>query len=72
MVNTARQVSWIEQKLQVAVSASHYVVYHSPELFRDPMSFAPVRWTGDERYASDERMAFQIFSVGTRDCLGKK
>jgi cytochrome P450 len=47
-------------------------MYYSPTIFRDPKSFVPERWMGDERYADDERSAFQPFSVGPRDCLGKK
>lgn len=44
----------------------------SPKVFKDPLSFIPERWTGDERFANDERSALQPFSVGPRDCLGKK
>jgi cytochrome P450 len=47
-------------------------MYHSPKLFKDPESFVPERWTGDARYAKDVRSAVQPFSVGVRDCLGKK
>ncbi|KAH7079034.1 cytochrome P450 [Paraphoma chrysanthemicola] len=53
------------------VGASHYAMYRSPRLFKDPLSFVPERWTGDERYANDERSAVQPFSYGARDCLGK-
>jgi cytochrome P450 len=47
-------------------------MYSSPTLFKDPQSFAPERWTGDERYANDQHSALQPFSFGPRDCLGKK
>ncbi|KAF1913764.1 cytochrome P450 [Ampelomyces quisqualis] len=53
------------------VAAPHWPMYYSDTIFRDPKSFVPERWTGDERYARDERAAFQPFSVGPRDCLGK-
>ena len=57
---------------QVTVMAPHYAMYISPLNFKEPMSFAPERWLGDEKFASDRRAALQPFSVGSRDCLGKK
>lgn len=51
---------------------SHYALYRSAKNFRDPWSFIPERWTGDERFATDEKQAFQPFSFGPRNCLGKK
>ncbi|KAJ4383964.1 hypothetical protein N0V86_000808 [Didymella sp. IMI 355093] len=56
----------------VVVSASHLLMYTSPDNFKSPLCFVPERWTGDERFASDRRAAVQPFSVGSRDCLGKK
>lgn len=53
------------------VSAPHLAIYSSPKYFKDPLEFRPERWTGDERYANDNRAALQPFSVGARDCLGK-
>jgi cytochrome P450 len=47
-------------------------MYHSPVLFKDPQSFIPERWTDDPHYANDVRSAVQPFSVGSRNCLGKK
>jgi cytochrome P450 len=47
-------------------------MYTSDSNFTDPHSFIPERWTGDARFADDERAAVQPFSVGPRDCLGKK
>ncbi|KAH5622240.1 hypothetical protein HBI51_248140 [Parastagonospora nodorum] len=55
----------------VTVAASHLVMYQSPKLFKDPFSFVPERWTGDENFSSDKLSALQPFSVGPRDCLGK-
>ena len=46
-------------------------MYSSPKYFKDPLEFRPERWTGDERYADDNRAALQPFHVGARDCLGK-
>ncbi|KAJ4373940.1 hypothetical protein N0V83_002679 [Neocucurbitaria cava] len=56
----------------MTVAAHHLPIYNSPKVFKDPLSFIPERWTGDEKYASDDRSALQPFSVGSRDCLGKK
>lgn len=57
---------------QTIVSAPHFVMYRSARNFRDPNDFIPERWLGDERFADDCKMALQPFSVGPRDCLGKK
>ncbi|KAJ4364350.1 hypothetical protein N0V95_000759 [Ascochyta clinopodiicola] len=56
----------------VTVSVPHWPVYTSAQHFTDPLAFIPERWTGDERYKNDARGAVQPFSVGPRDCLGKK
>lgn len=57
---------------QFVVAAPHLAMYTSERNFKDPTSFIPERWLGDERFADDERTALQPFSVGSRDCLGKK
>jgi cytochrome P450 len=57
---------------QVTVAAPHYAMYTSPTNFTTPRVFLPERWLGDERFATDNRSALQPFSVGSRDCLGKK
>ncbi|KAF6812515.1 trichothecene c-15 hydroxylase, partial [Colletotrichum plurivorum] len=46
-------------------------VYHNPDHFDRPEDFVPERWLGDERFANDAKRAFQPFSVGPRNCLGK-
>ncbi|CAO2657592.1 Nn.00g037180.m01.CDS01 [Neocucurbitaria sp. VM-36] len=56
---------------EMTVAAHHLVVYSSPKVFKDPLSFIPERWMGEEKYAADDRSALQPFSVGSRDCLGK-
>ncbi|KAF2006836.1 cytochrome P450 [Amniculicola lignicola CBS 123094] len=54
-----------------ALTMPHLAMYTSPRNFKDPLSFVPGRWMGDERYADDRREAWQPFSYGSRDCLGK-
>ncbi|KAL8684644.1 MAG: hypothetical protein Q9224_006217 [Gallowayella concinna] len=40
--------------------------------FKDPESFVPERWLGDERFRNDKKQASQPFSVGPRNCVGQK
>ncbi|RKL18921.1 hypothetical protein BFJ70_g14135 [Fusarium oxysporum] len=51
---------------------SSFAAYRSPRRFKDPDSFVPERWMGEERYISDNRECVQPFSFGPRNCLGKK
>jgi cytochrome P450 len=46
--------------------------YRSPLNFRDPDSFIPERFLGDERFVNDNRSALNPFSLGPRNCIGKK
>jgi cytochrome P450 len=47
-------------------------MYTHPRNFKQPLDFIPERWLGDTRFAEDGRHAVQPFSVGSRDCVGKK
>ncbi|KAI1098726.1 cytochrome P450 monooxygenase [Jackrogersella minutella] len=49
----------------------HWPMYHNPKNFTLPESFIPERWMGDPRFANDKKEAFQPFSTGGRNCLGK-
>ncbi|OCK76499.1 benzoate 4-monooxygenase cytochrome P450 [Lepidopterella palustris CBS 459.81] len=55
----------------ITVSVSHYSTYYSAENFALPNSFIPERWLGDPRFEADNKLAFQPFSYGPRNCLGK-
>ncbi|KAH8723926.1 cytochrome P450 46A1 [Phaeosphaeriaceae sp. PMI808] len=55
----------------VTVCATQYSMYKSARNFKDPLSFIPERWLGDERFALDHRSVVQPFAYGSRDCLGK-
>ncbi|GFF57341.1 toxin biosynthesis cytochrome P450 monooxygenase, putative [Aspergillus udagawae] len=44
----------------------------SAQNFARPLQFALERWLGDKQYQHDIRKAYQPFSYGPRNCLGKK
>jgi len=55
-----------------SVSIPIYAIANSSLNFREPESFIPERWTGeDPRFASDKREALQPFSYGPRNCIGR-
>ncbi|KAK7946942.1 cytochrome P450 [Apiospora aurea] len=47
-------------------------MYHHADHFAHPEEFHPERWLGeDPRFAHDRKEAFEPFSHGSRNCLGK-
>lgn len=48
-----------------------FAAFRSATNFRDADDFIPERWISSE-YDSDNKSALQPFSVGPRNCLGKK
>ncbi|KAF5230818.1 hypothetical protein FANTH_13669 [Fusarium anthophilum] len=51
----------------------HWVLYHDPNHFAMVEEFHPERWLGDDpRFALDAKHVFQPFSLGPRNCIGKK
>jgi len=54
-----------------SVAVSQYPTNHSERNFRDANLFVPERWLDDPKYANDKKSAFQPFSFGPRNCLGK-
>ncbi len=54
------------------VSVTQHATYHSARNFKDPDSYVPERWLGDERYKDDNKDAYSPFSFGPRNCIGKK
>lgn len=54
-----------------AVSMNQWAAQHSPRNFKNPYQFVPERWTGDKEYADDDRHAWQPFSHGPRNCIGR-
>ncbi|KAF3018527.1 hypothetical protein E8E14_011795 [Neopestalotiopsis sp. 37M] len=58
-----------------AVSIPIYAACMSPDNWAEPASFLPERWLGGQdqepRFARDKRDAFQPFSYGPRNCIGR-
>ncbi|CAF9942779.1 MAG: hypothetical protein ALECFALPRED_010018 [Alectoria fallacina] len=55
----------------VTVGVNSWATFRSKDNFRDPESFIPERWLDHEAYKDDQRAAFQPFSYGPRNCIGK-
>ena len=54
------------------VGVTSWAATHSPQNFMAPEEFAPERWLDDPGFAKDDRQASQPFSMGARNCVGKK
>ena len=55
-----------------AVGVGQWAINHAPELWTDPMGYHPERFLGDPKFAGDKLDAMQPFSIGPRNCIGKK
>jgi cytochrome P450 len=55
-----------------SVGLHHWSTLRSERNFRQSNSFIPERWLNDLRFDADDKQAFQPFSYGPRNCLGKK
>lgn len=53
------------------VGVTQFATYHSADNFYLPDEFIPERWLDDERFVNDNKAAFQPFSVGPRNCVGR-
>jgi cytochrome P450 len=56
----------------VNVSVANYVSNHSETNYKDPDQFVPERWLGAEEYAGDKLETFHPFSLGPRNCIGRR
>ncbi|KAK7752967.1 hypothetical protein SLS62_005126 [Diatrype stigma] len=55
-----------------AVSVWQLAANYSSRNFTEAEEFHPERFLGDEKFAKDDLSAMQPFSVGPRNCIGKK
>lgn len=55
-----------------SVGMHQWSIFKSKRNFIDAEAFIPERWLGDSRFDKDNKKAFQPFSFGPRNCLGKK
>ncbi|TEY40875.1 hypothetical protein BOTCAL_0416g00060 [Botryotinia calthae] len=58
---------------QISVGVNHWAAYHAAKNFANPDTFDPARWSKPppDKYKHDDKAAFQPFSTGPRNCLGK-
>lgn len=57
---------------ETVVIIPQFAMYTLPQNFRRSLEYIPERWLGDKKFEDDQKHALQPFSVGSRDCLGKK
>lgn len=57
---------------QTVVAVWQWAINHNPDHWTDPDKYHPERFLGDPRFANDRLDALQPFSVGPRDCIGRK
>jgi cytochrome P450 len=57
---------------QISVAINHYAAYHSPLNFTRPNEFIPERFMDLEAFPDDRREVLQPFSVGPRNCIGRR
>ncbi|KAI4643954.1 hypothetical protein J4E85_010836 [Alternaria conjuncta] len=66
---------WIPKGTLITIF--QWAVHHNPNNFVQPDSFIPERWLGpdhpyhDPQFNADKKSAFQPFSFGPRNCIGK-
>ena len=57
---------------KTTVSASLHVLQNNPANFGYPEQFIPERWLPSTPVGAFNKAAFNVFSAGDRQCLGKK
>ncbi|CAI7657824.1 unnamed protein product [Penicillium viridicatum] len=53
------------------VSIHQWALYRREEYFKDPNTYHPERFLGDQSFADDRREVLQPFHTGPRNCLGR-
>ncbi|KXH65979.1 cytochrome P450 [Colletotrichum salicis] len=56
---------------QSLVATWQWAMYHNEINFTKPLEYHPERFLGDPRFANDRLDAFQPFSMGHADCVGR-
>ncbi|RYO97042.1 hypothetical protein DL765_011340 [Monosporascus sp. GIB2] len=54
-----------------SVGVNQSAVMRSEAVWVDPSRYAPERWLQDPAFAADDKKAYQPFSFGPRNCIGK-
>lgn len=54
------------------IGIHNWSMTHSEGFWKDPESFRPERWLGDEEYAADQRGVFKPFGVAPRSCVAQQ
>ena len=57
---------------ETVVAVWHYAAYHSTRNWSDPFSFTPERFLEGGKNEEDKMESLQPFSVGPRNCIGRK
>ena len=59
--------------VQTVVYVSNYAAYHCPRNFDRPNEFLPERWLDENlHFEHHDAQVFQPFSMGPRNCIGKR
>lgn len=59
---------------RTSLTMNLWAMYRDPTNFHRPLEFIPERWLKDAppEFENDDKACFKPFSVGPRDCIGKK
>lgn len=55
-----------------SIQLNQYAANHSYLSFDEPEAFEPERWLSDSPFRNDKLGVVQPFSIGARNCIGKK
>ncbi|MCJ1358007.1 MAG: hypothetical protein MMC33_008005 [Icmadophila ericetorum] len=68
---TFYQLGYMTDSGQTGVTINQWACNRSARNFREPDKFIPERWLDDPRFSSDQKGAYQPYSVGSGNCIGK-
>lgn len=61
-----------DMEAQTTVACWQLAMNHSRENWTEPERFRPERFLDSDLFPNDRREALQPFSVGPRNCIGRK